>query len=66
LLYVDSRKIHSLEETQILLGMKLFRRNKTAWRFVLRKGNAIHAYLGCNIIAIQKQLVGIASLDKYE
>jgi hypothetical protein len=28
------------------------------------KGNVIHAYLGCDVIAIQKQLMDIASLVK--
>jgi hypothetical protein len=32
--------------------------------FCYNKGYAIHAFLGCNIIVIQKQLTGIASLIK--
>jgi hypothetical protein len=44
--------------------MELFRRNNTLRVFVIIKGNVIHEYLSHKIAAVQKQLVGIASLVK--
>jgi hypothetical protein len=44
--------------------MELLRRNSKGWKLVIIKGVVIHAYLGCTIVAIQHQLVGIASLIK--
>jgi hypothetical protein len=34
------------------------------FRFVIVKGGAIHAYLGNNMVAFKKQIMGIASLVK--
>jgi hypothetical protein len=42
--------------------MELFRRNSTVQIFVIIKGNVIHAYLGYNIVDIQKQFMGTPSL----
>jgi hypothetical protein len=42
--------------------MELFRRNSIVRMFVIIKGDVIHAYLGYNIVDIQKQLMETASL----
>jgi hypothetical protein len=42
--------------------MEIFRRNSKVVRFVIIKSNMTHTYLGHNIIAVQKQLMGIVSL----
>jgi hypothetical protein len=44
--------------------MESFRRNSKAQTFVTLKGDVVHAYLGYNIVDIQKYLMGIASLIK--
>jgi hypothetical protein len=39
---------------QTELGMDLYKRNSRVWRIFIIKGYVIHAYLGYNIIDIQK------------
>jgi hypothetical protein len=41
------------------LRIKLFRRISKVQRFVIIKGDMIHAYLGYSIITVQKQRMGI-------
>jgi hypothetical protein len=44
--------------------MDLFKRNSKYWRFVIVKSNAIHKYMGYNVVVIQKQLMCSALLIK--
>jgi hypothetical protein len=46
------------------LRMELFRRNSKAFRFVITKHDVFHAYLGYSVVAIQRNLMGTASLIK--
>jgi hypothetical protein len=47
---------------QMQLRMELFRINGKVLGFVTIEGDVIHAYLYCKIVAMQQQLMGIASL----
>jgi hypothetical protein len=44
--------------------MALFIRNSKVQRFIILQDDVIHAYLGCNVVAIQNDLTGIASQIK--
>jgi hypothetical protein len=48
-------------QTQLRTELQVFRRHDFQG-FLIKQSNVIHAYLGYNTTAIQKQLVGIALL----
>jgi hypothetical protein len=42
--------------------MELFKRINVVYMFVIMKNDVTNAYLGCKIVATQKQLIGISSV----